>query len=241
VFQSAGSQVLLEKQGSTTTATYTYGNGLVRKDSEYPLYDGLGSARTVTNGSQTVTGTCIYNDFGQVVASTGSTGSAYQFAATSGYRTDGDAGLMKVGARYYDAQVGRFITRDTVLSEHPYLYCEHDPVNKVDPSGHFGQAAVIFIPGVGQALLIIGVATLAVIGVISLVRWIGGMGGGGGSDDPEIPKRPLRPLDPTTDPPSEPLSESEIPSRPLQPAPEPEIPSRPVRDPVGRFKYIEWE
>ncbi len=29
---------------------------------------------------------------------------------------------MHVGARYYDAQVGRFITRDTVLSEHPYLY-----------------------------------------------------------------------------------------------------------------------
>jgi len=23
-----------------------------------------------------------------------------------------------------------------VLSEHPYLYCEHEPVNSVDPSGH---------------------------------------------------------------------------------------------------------
>jgi hypothetical protein len=29
---------------------------------------------------------------------------------------------MHVGARYYDAQVGRFITRDTVLREHSYLY-----------------------------------------------------------------------------------------------------------------------
>lgn len=35
------------------------------------------------------------------------------FAATSGYRSDGDAGVMHVGARYYDPQVGRFITRDT--------------------------------------------------------------------------------------------------------------------------------
>jgi hypothetical protein len=43
---------------------------------------------------------------------------------------------MHVGARYYDAQVGRFLTRDTVLSEHPYLYCEHEPVSRVDPSGH---------------------------------------------------------------------------------------------------------
>jgi hypothetical protein len=47
---------------------------------------------------------------------------------------------MHVGARYYDAQVGRFITRDTVLSEHPYLYCEHEPVNHIDPEGHQRKA-----------------------------------------------------------------------------------------------------
>jgi RHS repeat-associated protein len=73
---------------------------------------------------------------GQTVATTGSTTSPYKFAATSGYRNDGDAGLMHVGARYYDSQVGRFVTRDTVLTEHPYLYCEHDPINAVDPGGH---------------------------------------------------------------------------------------------------------
>ena len=50
-----GGQVLLEKQGSTTTATYTYGNALIRKDGETPLFDGLGSERTVTNSSQAVT------------------------------------------------------------------------------------------------------------------------------------------------------------------------------------------
>jgi RHS repeat-associated protein len=67
------------------------------------------------------------------------------FAATWGYRNDGDAGLMHVGARYYDAQVGRFITRDTVLSEHPYLYCEHEPVNSVDPSGHLWWHVLILV------------------------------------------------------------------------------------------------
>jgi RHS repeat-associated protein len=58
------------------------------------------------------------------------------FGATSGYRNDGDAGLMQVGVRYYDAQVGRFTSRDTYLEEHPYLYCDHDPVNCTDPNGH---------------------------------------------------------------------------------------------------------
>jgi RHS repeat-associated protein len=98
--------------------------------------DGLGSERTVTNASQTVLGTISYDAFGHAIGITGSSTNPYLFAATWGYRNDGDAGLMHVGARYYDAQVGRFLTRDTVLSEHPYLYCEHEPVNHIDPDGH---------------------------------------------------------------------------------------------------------
>jgi RHS repeat-associated protein len=53
-----------------------------------------------------------------------------------GYRNDRDGALTYVGARYYDAQVDPFITRDTYLDQKPYLYCEHDPVNSLDPSGH---------------------------------------------------------------------------------------------------------
>jgi RHS repeat-associated protein len=150
-----GNQVLLEEQGSTTTATYTYGNGLIRKDGETPLFDGLGSERTVTNSSQTVTGTATYEGFGQTVATTGSSTDPYMFAATSGYRNDGDAGLMHVGARYYDAQVGRFITRDTYLDQKPYLYCEHDPINVVDPTGHFGtwkEIVGVILGGLGIAI-----------------------------------------------------------------------------------------
>ena len=96
-----------------TSASYTYGNGLIRKDAEYAVFDGLGSERTVTNSSQTVTGTLTTEGFEQTVASTGSSTSPYMFSADSGYRTDGDAGLMKAGARYYDAQVGQFTSRDT--------------------------------------------------------------------------------------------------------------------------------
>ena len=131
-----GGGVLLEKQGSTTTATYTYGNSLIRKDGETPLFDGLGSERTVTNSSQAVTASLTLSAFGQTVVSTGSSSSAYGFGATSGYRTEGDAGLTLVGCRFYDAQVGRFITRDTYLDQKPYAYCDGDPVNGVDPTGH---------------------------------------------------------------------------------------------------------
>jgi RHS repeat-associated protein len=108
----------------------------VRKDGETPLFDGLGSERTVTNTSGAVQGTLTMTAFGQAVASTGSSTDPYEFAATSGYRSDGDAGLTLVGARYYDAQVGIFISRDTDLDEEPYVYCDGDPVNTTDPDGH---------------------------------------------------------------------------------------------------------
>ncbi len=108
----------------------------MRRDGETPLFDGLGSERTVTNTAGSVQGTLTTTAFGQSVASTGSSSDPYGFAATSGYRNDGDAGLMLVGARYYDAQTGSFISRDTHLDQLPYGYCNGDPVNAVDPSGH---------------------------------------------------------------------------------------------------------
>ena len=150
VFAYGPGGILTEKQGSTFTAAYAYGNGLIRKDGEYPMFDGLGTERTICNSSQTVTGTIIQDGFGLTQHTSGSSTNPYKFAATSGYRDDGDCGLTHVGARYYDGQVGRFITRDTFLDQHPYAYRDADPVNKVDPSGHFpwgkiflGAAAIL--------------------------------------------------------------------------------------------------
>ena len=57
-------------------------------------------------------------------------------------------GLTLVGCRFYDAQVGRFITRDTYLDQAPYAYCNGDPVNVVDPTGHAGEGG----SGLGNAI-----------------------------------------------------------------------------------------
>jgi RHS repeat-associated protein len=157
--------VLLEKQGSNYTAVYTHGNAQVRKDSEYPLYDGIGSERTVTAANQSVSGTITFEGFGQTVATTGSSGNPYMFKGAWSYRNDGDSGLHHVGARYYDAQVGRFITRDTYLDQHPYLYCEHDPVNHADPSGH-----IFFLIVAGIGAYIAGKSAIRIIGNVQQVR-----------------------------------------------------------------------
>ena len=110
------------------------------------LFDGLGSERTVTNSSGAVQGALTLSAFGQTITSSGSSTSAYQWGAMSGYRSEGDVGLTLVGCRFYDAQVGRFITRDTYLDQKPYTYCDGDPANEVDPSGHDGNLAGLVPP-----------------------------------------------------------------------------------------------
>ena len=154
------SHIYLEGVGSTVTAKYGYGNALIHKDGEYPLFDGQGSERTVTIGIQTVTGSINYDAFGVTVGTSGSSSSAYMYGATSGYRTDaGDAGLTHVSARYYDAQVGRFVSRDTKLTERPFLYCGHDPEDNCDPTGHIGLPYIAVTPDLGVDIWVTTPAT----------------------------------------------------------------------------------
>jgi len=56
---------------------------------------------------------------------------------------DESTGLYYLNARYYDPEDGRFLTEDTYRGEendpdtwHLYAYCNNDPVNYKDPSGH---------------------------------------------------------------------------------------------------------
>ena len=101
---------------------------------------------------------------------------------------DGDAGLFKVGCRYYDPQLGAFTSRDTELEQKPYLYCEHDPVNAVDPSGHFRVWGFVVTYGM------IGATVSGVVGGIFIGGPIGaGIGAGigryiGGRKDGETKK-----------------------------------------------------
>jgi RHS repeat-associated protein len=132
-----GDRIIVERQGGALTAVYSYGNALVARNGEVVLSDGLGTTRATVNGVQAITSTLTTEAFGNAVAQWGSSANPYRFAGAWGYRDDGDAGLLHVGARYYDPQVGRFISRDAVLSEHPYLYCEHEPVNSIDPTGRW--------------------------------------------------------------------------------------------------------
>ncbi len=58
---------------------------------------------------------------------------------------DEDTGLYYYNARYYDAELGRFIQPDTIVPDpfapqtlNRYSYCNNNPLNYIDPSGHVG-------------------------------------------------------------------------------------------------------
>ena len=60
----------------------------------------------------------------------------------TGQRLD-DTGLYYYGARYYDPEIGRFISADTIIPDptnpqayNRYTYCLNNPLKYVDPSGN---------------------------------------------------------------------------------------------------------
>jgi RHS repeat-associated protein len=136
-----GLTVLAETDGNgNTTATYTHGLGLIsqRRGSTTSYYhaDLLGTTRQMTNSSQTVTDSYVFDAWGNALSSTGSTANPYRFAGQWGYYDDGASGLMLLGARYYDAGVGRFITQDPIGDGlNWYGYVDNNPVNLIDPEG----------------------------------------------------------------------------------------------------------
>lgn len=121
----------------TITTRYEYGLDLERMknigaSSYYYHTDALGSVRKLTDVNQNITDSYLYDAFGNTLSSSGSSGNAYKF---TGERYDGSAGLLYLRARYYDPEIGRFMSRDPIEDVNLYVYVENNPVNKVDPKG----------------------------------------------------------------------------------------------------------
>ena len=160
---SDGDKVLVEK-GTSSSLSYTWGNGLIRAGGEYPLTDGRGNARLTTNASQQLMFSNAPDAFG-ISAFAPSSASAYSHRADFGYREEGvgPAGLgtaysfQKVGARYYDPTLGCFLTRDTELDQKPFAYCDGDPVNFIDPDGHRHRIRAFFEFLYGASAAAIGI------------------------------------------------------------------------------------
>ncbi|MFJ3505381.1 RHS repeat-associated core domain-containing protein [Streptomyces sp. NPDC090135] len=102
--------------------------------SYYYLTDALGSVVALADGDGNKVSTYTYSPRGVRLLARSSEPVVQPYRFAGGYQDP--TGLYHYGARYYDANIGRFTQPDPSGQEkNPYLYAEGDPVNRIDPSG----------------------------------------------------------------------------------------------------------
>lgn len=100
---------------------------------------------------------------------------------------DADTGLTRFGARDYDAQTGRWTSKDPIRfgggDSNLYGYVLGDPVNFIDPTGQFAQFIVGAVFGAGAdilyQMLVEGKSFSCVdFGEVAIAAAMGAVGGG---------------------------------------------------------------
>jgi RHS repeat-associated protein len=149
------------------TTKYIFGNDLKiassKSTGEVFFYhtDHLGSNNAVTDLNGALVELSEFTPFGSLSRHEGSVDSPHQF---TGQRNDATTGLYFYNARYYDPQLGRFTSADTVVpgpgdpqALNRYSYSRNNPIILVDPSGHF-----FFIPFIIAAVQAVASAVVSV-------------------------------------------------------------------------------
>ena len=123
------------------------------------LSDRMGSMKGMANAG-TVTETAEFDAFGKVIARTNPSATQKGFAGGFGYQEDGETGYKLLGHRYYDADTGRFLSRDRAFAgRNWYDYVGNSPLRYADPTGEVridiaGGAAVLKGTDVAGALAV---------------------------------------------------------------------------------------
>ena len=102
--------------------------------------DHIGSSNIITDKDGQQAQLLEYTPFGTTSRNEGTHDTSYRF---TGKPLDQSTGLYYYGARYYDPELGRFISADTIVQApsnpqtlNRYSYCNNNPINYVDPTGH---------------------------------------------------------------------------------------------------------
>jgi len=126
---------------SDTDAVYLYGLDIIAQqqaERQYYMHDGLGSVRQLVDTTGQIETNYAYDPFGVPVVE-GDESNPYQY---TGEAWDEEVGLLYLRARYYQPEVGRFITKDPwagsisqPLTLNRYVYVMGNAPNRADPMG----------------------------------------------------------------------------------------------------------
>lgn len=125
---------------------YIRGKNLIYADSgegtvkQYYVFDMQGSVVQLLDDNGNVIKKYSYDAFGNEINPDKKDNNPFRYC---GEYYDKEIDTLYLRARNYDAESGRFVTRDTytgvdsdIASLNLYTYCQNDSVNRIDPSGH---------------------------------------------------------------------------------------------------------
>ena len=142
----AGGQLLYEMNGQTkkVTAYNTWGpTGLLNRTNLqtnqeiWYLFDPQGNVAERLDASGHILSSDQYDAWGSLLQG-GDATDPYGYHAQDGYYTDHETGLILCTLRYYDPQMGRWLTPDPAGQAggmNLYAYCGNNPINLTDPLG----------------------------------------------------------------------------------------------------------
>ena len=112
--------------------------------------DHLGTVSIATNGGGQLVARTLNMPYGGVRWSSGSMPTDYGF---TGMKDDTYIKLIQMGARWYDPQIGRWISPDTIVPDpvkpqqyNRFSYVGNNPLKFIDPTGYCGEGST---PGEG--------------------------------------------------------------------------------------------
>ncbi len=142
-------KVMYETDGNNNIiAEYTYdkqGNPVTMiKNGETYYYhvNGHGDVTALTDESGNIVAQYQYDAWGNIISMSGTMAESNTIRY-AGYKYDNETGLYYLRARYFDSEIGRFLTRDTFhgfeddqQSLNRYAYTKNNPIMYTDPTGH---------------------------------------------------------------------------------------------------------
>ena len=178
----------ISANGQSTLYVFAGGQRIAAKEGSSGLRiyhsDHLGSANLVTDQSGASLEITENTPYGSTSRREGAIDVVHKF---TGQRLDGETGLYFYNARYYDPEIGRFISPDSLIQAHAdpqtlnrYSYVRNSPIGYSDPSGHFFFIPILIGALMGAALNA-GVAAITGgdIGRAALLGAVQGAIGGG--------------------------------------------------------------
>ncbi|MEW4526647.1 RHS repeat-associated core domain-containing protein [Maioricimonas sp. JC845] len=103
-------------------------------------YDALGSTHDLTDSLESITDTYLYDAWGNIVSSTGTTENPFRYIGNVGYYLDSDTDKLYVRARIYSPTIGRWWNIDPVgMLDGLNFFLAYFVPDGIDPSGELTQ------------------------------------------------------------------------------------------------------